>query len=705
MDGFLIESLLMAKFDRKKVFFRLTCLLFIPLLTFFYMKYVPLVTSFQLALLPVLLAVLLWTSFNLDGGTLFFVFAFPLINSLPYFFGIFDHIPHAPTALVLFLFYLLGWCVHLSFATKKLSFDTPILKPLALFSLLIFISALFNYLRFSNFYPFASDRVYELTTNVNGVTAGGAIMSTFLHALNYITGFIFLFILVNTVKSRKYAKKILSVLLLSVAFSILIGFYQAVKDMSFGNTPFWIQLEQINGTFKGPNSFGAFLAAVVPFVLGSIFLAKRARKVLFFVFFLSVLYLFPHIGTRSAFLGLAVSFLAFFLLAIKAIPVPKKTGWKVLKTSAVRIVALVAVIAVLIAGVVSFTRSRLYDRLRANIEDIVLTGNWVKLSPERYFLWKEAYGMIKSYPLTGVGIGAYIIELPNYYLLDKDEDKSAIDSFRRIDSAENYFLHAGAELGIIGLLIVIWIFIHLFRLLARNYRNLLPGDGENFLYLGAAVGLISLFSNYFFHSFIGNFETKYTFWLLAGIIVVWGKLQEKPPEHDRGRGKFGIFSLCVLVLFGGIHLWNCTHSLSLKNRTELFGLKQDFGFYQVETTEEGQKFRWTREYGGLTFKVEKPVLKIPLHASHPDIEKDPVSVGIYLVKEFFKEKRLLGEVVLSDSGWRTFAYSIPEEVGKEAILLIEVSRTWNPQKELGVPDPRSLGVALGEIEQLNDPGS
>jgi len=67
------------------------------------------------------------------------------------------------------------------------------------------------------------------------------------------------------------------------------------------------------------------------------------------------------------------------------------------------------------------------------------------------------------------------------------------------------------------------------------------------------------------------------------------------------------------------------------------------------------------------------------------------------VKEFFREKRLLDEVILADNAWRTYEYSIPEEVGKEVILLINVSRTWNPQKELGIPDPRRLGVALGEI--------
>ena len=695
----------MAKIDHTKIFFRLFCLLFFPLLCFFYIKYVPLITSFQMVLLPVLLAILLLASFNLELGTLFFVFAFPLINNLPYFFGIYEHIPHAPTALVLFLFYLLGWCIHHSFSPKKLSFNHPIFKPLMFLSLLIIISGFFNFLRFSNFYPFVSDHVYELITNVNRVTAGGAIMSTLLHTLNYLTGFIFLFILLNTIKSKKYAKKILSILLLSVVFSLMFGFYQILRDMSFGNTPFWVGLGQINSTFKGPNSFGAFLAAMVPLVLSMICVYKRAWKVLYFVSLLSIIILFPHVGTRSAFLGLTVSLLAFFILSIKISSFPKIAELKFLKTSATQIVALLVIIAILIVGVISFPQSRLYDRFKNNINNFITTGNWVKISPERYFLWKEAYSMTKNYPLTGVGVGAYIIELPNYYLLDKEGDKFALDSFRRIDSAENYFLHVSAELGIVGLLLVIWIFFVIFRQMYRNYRNLFRGDKDNFLFLGAAAGLISLFSNLFFHSFIGNFETKYTFWLLAGIVMVWGKLHGKPQEKINVSRKYRILSVFCIFLFSGIHFWNCTHSLSLKNRTELFNLKQNFGLYEVEMMEEGQKFQWTREYGGLTLEVDKPVLKIPLHASHPDIKKEPVKVKIYLVKEFFKKKKLLDEIVLTDNAWRTYKYSIPEEIGEKVILLIKVSRTWNPQRVLGIPDTRHLGVAEGEIEQHNDPGS
>ena len=100
----------------------------------------------------------------------------------------------------------------------------------------------------------------------------------------------------------------------------------------------------------------------------------------------------------------------------------------------------------------------------------------------------------------------------------------------------------------------------------------------------------------------------------------------------------------------------------------------------------------------MTIKIEKPVIEIPLLASHPDIRKNPVKVKIFIIKDFFKKKKLLGEIILTESIWKTYKYSIPEEVGQEVILLIKVRRTWNPLKTLGTPDPRNLGVAIGKIE-------
>jgi hypothetical protein len=162
--------------------------------------------------------------------------------------------------------------------------------------------------------------------------------------------------------------------------------------------------------------------------------------------------------------------------------------------------------------------------------------------------------------------------------------------------------------------------------------------------------------------------------------------------------RFKIIGTLLIVLFAVVHLWNSTHSLSLKSRTEDIPLKQNFGLYQLEKTEDGREFKWTRGYGGVSVNVEKPNVKIPILASHPDIDIKPVKVRLFLIKDFFKEKILLDEITISEGIWKTYEYSIPDEIGEDIILLFKVNRTWNPQKTIGTPDPRNLGIAIGEIQ-------
>jgi len=674
-------------------------------LCFFYVKYVPLVGSFQAALVPVLFLALVLTAVKPERGMLFFVFAFPLVNSLPYFFGIYEEIPHAPTALVLFLFTFLGWCLHLGFTPRKLSFESPILKPVLLFSAFLAVSALLNFFRFSNWFPFLSDGIYELVTNVDGVTAGGALMSTLFHFLNYATGFLFFFLVLNAVRSRKAARRIVFLLLLGTALALAFGFYQQISRSSLGNTPFWMKAGQINSLFKTPNAFGAFLAAVVPLALAAIIVYKGAAKAFPAAVLLSALVLLPHVGSRSAFLGLLVSLGFFLVLSVKAFSSAKIHPLRLFKKSLpARILLLIAAAAVL-AGVTGLSRSRLAARFKDNIHTLVKTGEPAVVSPERYFLWKEAFHMIKDYPLTGVGIGAFIIELPNYYHLDRNARAVVQEGWKRVDSAENYFLHAAVELGVGGLILAAWLFWMVFKILGQSLKSRANHDREKFILVGVSAGVIALFTNYFFHSFIGSFETKYTFWLLLGTAAAWGGQKETPAERGRFGRKGKLLSVLLVAAFGALYGWHCLHSLSLRHRTELFGIKQDFGFYRLEETRDGRKFRWAGKYGGTMLEIEKPVVCIPLHASHPDIERRPVTVRIHLIKDFFEEKRLLDEISLDHALWKTYEYSLPREVGRKVILLIKVDRTWNPQKALGVPDPRNLGVALGEISFKPAPAS
>lgn len=497
------------KKKQAKFFFILLALGYGGCLYFFYLKYVPLVKPFQILLTPFLLAVFILTAINVERGTLFFIFSFPLINSLPYFFGIFEHIPHAPTALVLFLFYFFGWIVHNISSKSDFYFNHPIFKPIILFSIMIFLSGIITFLRYANFFPFLADSIYEIITNVHGVTAGGAIMSCLFFALNYLSGFTFFFILLNTIKSKKYIQKVVIVLLTSTALSLGVGFYQHFKDPSFGNTPMRVNESIINSTFKDPLSFGAYLSAVIALILSTVFAFKGVFRILSFLLFISALFILPQTGSKSGLIGMAISllfFLIFFSIMIfnwarlKAISLKKIFVFSALSLFTVAIIFSVLFLS---KESESFKRLTVLNYQQGGLQEAIKM---------RYNQWLMATYMLKDYPLTGVGIGAYIIELPNYGQIYKG-------SFREwTDSAENYFLQVGSELGLLSLFFSVWIFWEILKQIKKSWEHYPFHNKGKYIQIGVSSGIISFLLNFLVHTYIGSYEIKYTFWLLVALI-------------------------------------------------------------------------------------------------------------------------------------------------------------------------------------------
>lgn len=677
-------------------------------LIFFYCKYVPLVIPFQIILLPILCftAILAWA--DIRAGTLFFIFTFPLINNLPYFFGIYEPLPHAPTALVLFLFFFLGYLFRRGSFKTEYHFDQTIVKPITLFSLLIFTSGLITFFRYANFYPFLSDSIYELKTNVYGTAAGGAIMSIVFNSLNYLSGFAFFLILLKTIKSKAFIKKIYILIFVCTFLSLSFGMYQRFGNPKIGNNPISINFGLINATFKDALSFGGYLSIIMVLIL-SVGLAFRGltRICAFFIFTLSG-YLILFTGSKTGFFSLLLSLSLFIVMVF--IIIIQKNKLRIFSLKKIRAASVVLFILLITSVflVIHFNEFIFKEmRKSSTIQRMTSMSSFFKFGGRPDALWKMAVGMIKNYPLTGVGIGGYIIEVSNYYEIYQLPRWEP-------ESAENYILQAGSELGFVGLFSVLWIFWEILKQIRRRYREISPDDPYKILLIGAIAGILAFLLNIQTHSYIGSYEIGYAFWLLVGLIYGLSSIH-KPEmqcgkENASARGepasvrkplftrRFKVLAAALLIFYGAVHLWNSTHSLSLKSRSERFGIKQEFGLDKLEKTGDGREFRWTREYGGKTLKIEKPILMLPLHASHPDIKKNPVRVKIYLVKEFFKQKKLLKEISLAQSDWQAVTLSIPEEVGNEVILLIKVSRTWNPLKTLGTPDLRNLGVAIGRIE-------
>lgn len=682
--------------------YAITALLFGIALYFFYLKYVPLVPSFQLLLLPFCLGLTLLTAKDMRRGILGFLFLLPLVNNWPYFFGIQQNIPQAPTASVLFLFFVLGWLIQKIFPSRKIGEDSPPLislkAPLMMAAALVGISAGVLLWKWMNFFPIVSRGIYELAVNVNGVTTGGAIMSTVFHALSYLSGFGFFMILSKELNWKKDLQKSLGALGAGLLLSILFGFFQHFFNPALGNTDFWVRMGQMNATFKDPNAFGIFLSMIGPLALGAFFYVRRGLKMLLAAVFGMGLFIYPFIGTRSGLLGFGLA-LAWF-----AWHAPRSLSKKRIYSS----LGLLIVLLIGSLGVAWLTHAPLLERLK--LRGLSAKEGLVNLSPERYFLWKEAAAMIGDYPLTGVGVGAYIVELPNYYTEDKKVYKSGFEAWRRSDSAENYFLQVSAEMGLPGLFAFLWVFWTIGSIIKRGLQNRAQLGSARLLFLGAAAGLIAFFVNGLFHSYIGSFETQLGFWFLAALLVSQtprGTGSENMAAATRtarqgsGKKRLRVALVGLLFIFSSLHLWNSTHSLSLAERTKKFHLNREFGLYEHEKNEEGKEFRWTREYGGIPITVAGPVMKISMMAAHPDIEHNPVRVEFYFIKGFFKEEIRLGGISLTRHEWKTFEFSTMGILDQEGILLVKVSRTWNPLKTIGAPDPRDLGVALGVLSFRN----
>jgi O-antigen ligase len=96
-------------------------------------------------------------------------------------------------------------------------------------------------------------------------------------------------------------------------------------------------------------------------------------------------------------------------------------------------------------------------------------------------LTEQAIGLIRAYPLTGVGIGAFVIKLADY----------AIDG-ALIEPVHNIFLLAGSELGIVGLLLMLALYISI-------ALNIFKAQTPHAILASAALaglGVIGLFDHY-----------------------------------------------------------------------------------------------------------------------------------------------------------------------------------------------------------------
>jgi O-antigen ligase len=215
------------------------------------------------------------------------------------------------------------------------------------------------------------------------------------------------------------------------------------------------------GTLPHPNILGGLILVTL---LGpaSFFLTGRKRNYPALILFSLGIVLAILTFSRSAWLGLIVFFV---LLLLKAKHVDHARVFLLVSTA-----ALTAFLTLLPLHDLFFTR---IGASTVETETMSMAG--------RSWITGQALSAIREHPLTGLGIGSFVINLAN----------TAVEG-APIEPVHNVILLATAELGVAGLILIAILFVSVVRSIIRSTspRAILAGA------LLAGLGIISLFDHY-----------------------------------------------------------------------------------------------------------------------------------------------------------------------------------------------------------------
>lgn len=705
-------------------------LLFFIIFFLFQHLFLPDNLIFDIVINSLVLLIFVVSAFKIKTGFYIYIFLLPLINFLFVFFDF------KPIPVVLFMTFplILGFFANkASFKYVKnelpkirlLSFSKSLYVPVCIFLILILMSLFITVLRYANFWPFFTSNYHNLKVNIYGGGSTNAIFTVLWNFFNYTIGLGILFIVINVFDKFEDILKALFVLMVSTAVSSVFGIFQKFLFPWAGNYEPWISSGRINSTFTDPNALGSYAVLLFPVFFVLIFYFKKwYLKIFVIVALILFLVMTFFSGSRSSLIGISLALIIFIIIGIsKLINYLKKADKR--KRIAIQVIVYLSLIIIILSSFyISFTQNKVKQYIQKSgvtsrvIESVNTAITYTKkvgiiegiksASNKRNFFWVRAFQMGRDYPMSGVGIGAFTIELPDYHW---KYDKG----FDQIDYAGNYYLQLFAEIGIPGLFLMLIIFL-IIILRFNYYRKLnkkrFSGDRDYLICLGLFISFITMAIILFFGSHLNNMEIQISFWLIIGLLIsyILFKTGEnslisygnflKIINRNRKDIKMNLIRTLSIIIILFIFIFNGI--LSLFSTISIY-IKQDYfnwpavwgantmGLYLPEGYGKDSP-RFTEKDMTICLEKKASKLSFALKAQNPDITENPLYVKIYF------DYKLITIAKFTDKNWHKYTIKIPQNGLKSLTLTIINSRTFVP-KEWGInDDTRELGVLFGDLE-------
>jgi hypothetical protein len=441
---------------------------------------------------------------------------------------------------------------------------------------------------------------------------------------------------------------------IATTIASLVAIFQGVVDLSFLNPPFWAERLRASGTLLDANAYGvcAALAALTAVVTSHGGGWTRWAA-------LAVAVNLAGLGMSGSRTGLICGVVT--VLAIGA------AIWR--SGNRGRLLAIASGAAAIVAVVVATSDAtgplkRLFERPAGTDDSFVAV---VFTRPPYGHIAGE---MIRDYPLTGVGIGAYQQLAADYWRRESDD-------MLAFDNAQNWWRHELSELGVLGALpLVLWSALLAWQvLLGRSRRERLF---EAWLVRGAllAVGVGSITQ-------MPTQAPVILLWFLTFVAWLPQLLQKLPLANIRVSSTVAIV---LAVAYAAGHLVLARGSLSVAERAKTFGHEYVSGAYGAEPLEGSGTFRWTDDESRFVWPLRTRWFVIRVWAHHPDVSVEPVKVTITTPCGTLLDR------TLANSDQLSIGVIVPEGL-KSLDATVRVSRTWQPSS-FGEPDSRRLGVGI-----------
>lgn len=278
-----------------------------------------------------------------------------------------------------------------------------------------------------------------------------------LYALVKLFAYIGIYYLVVNEFDRRWTERVLYIV---IAMGAALSCFGILQYAGLLGHSWWDPKEFMAATFVNHNHFSGYLELAIP--VAAAFLLKRtlARKLFALVALMIMVTALILAQSRGAWLSLSAALLVMAYLMAK-----NRTGRQ--KKALILIALLIAV-----ASLAFFSSDIISERVSGSIS----AGAEGDSLATRLKIWQGTLDMIMHNPVIGTGIGTFAWGFPGY----RPQGMTAFVNF-----AHNDYLETACEMGLPGLLVMLWIIIVVIKAGVRR-KGLSPER------LGCVIGVLSL---------------------------------------------------------------------------------------------------------------------------------------------------------------------------------------------------------------------